>query len=504
MKFLWRISILMMLVIALSPAANAAPGDVKWTYTDGTNLLDLAIGPDGTIYVTSVVIMPVQVTPLPTGGTSVVVPTTNYVIALTPQGHQKWKTSDTGQYLSVRSDGKIISSHSYIHSPAPSALSGGGTFGGNLTSNKLYSLESDGSRWLSPIDGGRVALGADNSIVVLNLSSHATSPTNVIGRIGTMNTEWTPPTIPSIIDTPVIGSDGTVYCITFPRWHMPGAGGLVYAGPDWGNTLLAYSTDGRLKRQLHETDHIYSTPSIGQNGDVFLVTKYGVTNGSHWNFEWSIRRLSHDLSHEYWEKTSDYEFGRPVIDSQNNCYISNGRTLYCFTPAGEEKCQAFSFDIFSPALASDGIIYQTGSYHLTALDSADLAYKWGYFATAAIRSAPMIGPDGTIYFIAGTNTLIALEGTAPPANAPWPQDRHDAQRTSRATQASTGGLSRNVDGKFSLSLNLEPGRAYKVEASEDLLTWTEIGSFTSSGSAQTFLDETSAGKPQRFYRLVVP
>ncbi len=60
------------------------------------------------------------------------------------------------------------------------------------------------------------------------------------------------------------------------------------------------------------------------------------------------------------------------------------------------------------------------------------------------------------------------------------------------------------DGKFSLMLNLEPGRAYKVEASDNLETWTEIGSFTSSGAAETFLDETSADKPQRFYRLVLP
>ena len=60
------------------------------------------------------------------------------------------------------------------------------------------------------------------------------------------------------------------------------------------------------------------------------------------------------------------------------------------------------------------------------------------------------------------------------------------------------------EGKFSLMLSVEPGKTYKVEASDDFETWVEISTFTSNSAAQTFLDESSADKPQRFYRLVVP
>jgi hypothetical protein len=55
-----------------------------------------------------------------------------------------------------------------------------------------------------------------------------------------------------------------------------------------------------------------------------------------------------------------------------------------------------------------------------------------------------------------------------------------------------------------MSLSVDPGVTYKVEVSDDLQTWTEIGSFTSDSAAKTFLDETSADKPLRFYRLAVP
>jgi hypothetical protein len=50
-----------------------------------------------------------------------------------------------------------------------------------------------------------------------------------------------------------------------------------------------------------------------------------------------------------------------------------------------------------------------------------------------------------------------------------------------------------------------PGRIYKIQASNDLKTWTDIGSATGSAQGRgQFLDPDSANNEQRFYRTLSP
>ena len=58
---------------------------------------------------------------------------------------------------------------------------------------------------------------------------------------------------------------------------------------------------------------------------------------------------------------------------------------------------------------------------------------------------------------------------------------------------------------FTLNLQLEVGRAFRVQASDTLIGgWTDIRSFVSDGSALEFLDVAAKTKSQRFYRVVSP
>jgi hypothetical protein len=158
-----------------------------------------------------------------------------------------------------------------------------------------------------------------------------------------------------------------------------------------------------------------------------------------------------------------------------------------------------------PALTADKTAYvvtETGK--LLAINTATGTQIWEYDTGKPIYHAPVIGPNGNIYLLVDRSDLVVVAGSAEAALSPWPMERHDAQRTSRTTQASTREITRNENGQIAMSLSVDPGVTYKVEVSDDLQTWTEIGSFTSDSAAKTFLDETSADKPLRFYRLAVP
>ncbi|HRZ36110.1 MAG TPA: PQQ-binding-like beta-propeller repeat protein [Candidatus Paceibacterota bacterium] len=61
-----------------------------------------------------------------------------------------------------------------------------------------------------------------------------------------------------------------------------------------------------------------------------------------------------------------------------------------------------------------------------------------------------------------------------------------------------------VDGRFSLALQSDRGLTYGIEASDDLVTWTRLVTFTNLTQAVRFLDEQSASRSHRFYRAVSP
>jgi uncharacterized delta-60 repeat protein len=58
------------------------------------------------------------------------------------------------------------------------------------------------------------------------------------------------------------------------------------------------------------------------------------------------------------------------------------------------------------------------------------------------------------------------------------------------------------DGTFSMTVSGEVGRAYRVEASTDLRSWTDVGNVTGAGTPQPFTDAGAINFPYRFYRVV--
>jgi hypothetical protein len=61
---------------------------------------------------------------------------------------------------------------------------------------------------------------------------------------------------------------------------------------------------------------------------------------------------------------------------------------------------------------------------------------------------------------------------------------------------------RAVSGAFSMLVTGQAGVSYRVEASSDLRTWSNVGTVTGAAAPVSFTDPSGATSPQRFYRVV--
>src|SRR5262249_17974494 len=58
------------------------------------------------------------------------------------------------------------------------------------------------------------------------------------------------------------------------------------------------------------------------------------------------------------------------------------------------------------------------------------------------------------------------------------------------------------DGTFQLTLSGQPGRKYAMLWSPDLLTWSNLLTFTNATGLETLIDSQATGYTRRFYRAM--
>ena len=152
-----------------------------------------------------------------------------------------------------------------------------------------------------------------------------------------------------------------------------------------------------------------------------------------------------------------------------------------------------------PAIAADGTIY------VTCLDSRFYTFDQNgvrvrsLLVGGSIRSSPAIAEDGTVYFGAADGKLYAVKGSSPLASSPWPMYQRDLRHSGSGFQLQFGGFSIYPGGAVQLTLAVERGRAYQVEASSDFKLWAPVTNVVSTNLAIEILDNSGAG-PVRFYR----
>jgi len=200
---------------------------------------------------------------------------------------------------------------------------------------------------------------------------------------------WTYPTGGSILSSPSLDTDGTVY--------VGSTDGKLYAILAYGNTKWIYSTG----------DKIVSSPAIGRDGTIYV----GSQDGNLYAID-----LTGSLK---WSYTAGGIASSPAMAADGTIYVGSlDNVLYAIKPDGSS---AWSYTtggpvVSSPAIGADGTIY-VGSYDnkLYAI-KPDGSSAWSYTTGGPVVSSPAVGADGTIYAGSNDNKLYAIK---PDGSSAW-------------------------------------------------------------------------------------
>jgi len=239
-----------------------------------------------------------------------------------------------------------------------------------------------------------------------------------------------------VYSTPAIGSDGTVYVgsgnhVLYAinpngalRWKfMPGyassnpavaTDGTIYiVGGD--SCIYAVNPSGTLKWS-HHTDGNWHSPAIGSDGTIYVGSS-------------SVLYAFRPDGTIKWSRTFGPSTTDPAIAADGTIYICSGGYLRAYKASGSLKWSyPAGNDGTAPAIAADGTIYVHDDGVLHAVNS-DGTHRWDYETSdESDWSAPAIGSDGTVY-VGENDKLLAIYGSAPLANSPWPKFHHDNRNT---------------------------------------------------------------------------
>ncbi len=251
-------------------------------------------------------------------------------------------------------------------------------------------------------------VGADGTIYIGGSNLYAINPDGTLKWIN--NTPWG-----ISYTTPYIAADGTIYVGTATdnlyainpdgtiKWSYTTGGRLEYSSPVQGpdgtiyigsmdDNLYAINPDGTLKWTYGTGGWIWSTPAIGADGTIYV--------GSEDNKLYAINPDG-TLKWSYMV-SGNIAYVSPAVGSDGTIYIGSSNSvsdisnLYAINPDGTLKWKytTGSSEISSPGIGADGTIY-IGSGNLYAINP-DGTLKWSYNA-GVTSSSPAIGADGTIY-----------------------------------------------------------------------------------------------------------
>ncbi len=158
--------------------------------------------------------------------------------------------------------------------------------------------------------------------------------------------------------------------------------------------------DGTLKWSFWTNQAIYSSPTIGSDGTIYVGS---ITSKFH--------AINPDGTEKWQFNTGGDIASSPAIGSDGTIYVGSGDSnLYAIRPNGTEKWK-FSTGGFidsSLLIGSDGTIYFGSSDNRLYAVNPNGTEKWSFSTTDDVNSSPAIGSDGTIYVGSQDNNLYAV------------------------------------------------------------------------------------------------
>lgn len=312
------------------------------------------------------------------------------VYAFRPDGSRKWRFEMVD----------------YAINASPTVAPSGVTYAGDL-SGYLYAINPDGSqKWrfrASNIIISAAALASDGTIYVRSADGqlYALNPDT-----GTSKWSFRFGSNTLANSAPVVAPNGNVYCV--------GADARLYAFSPAGSLLWA-----------SHTEKVESSPALGADGTIYL----GTTGNN------KLLAFKPDGTVN-WEFNAGGGIATSIaIGLDGNLYFGAlDKKIYAISPTGTLRWiyeTEGEIRDSSPLVASDGSIF-VGSrdgkmYHL----ESNGTLRRTYCAAESVRSSPLLH-NGRLYFGAYDWRMYSVEVGLVPASTPWPMDRQNVRRSSRA------------------------------------------------------------------------
>jgi len=228
---------------------------------------------------------------------------------------------------------------------------------------------------------------------------------------------WMFPMEGTVVQSPAVGSDGTVYIGT----------GMFYDSPS-ADALYAIRPDGTLKWKRNVDRPVHSSVALDGKDNLYFLAG----NAAHYDrmdavvvsydSSGSLRWTSEAIG---WLYPIPFTGFTPAIAADGTIYACGRFSLFAMDPSGKTKWK-YDFPLIdnttssgvrekagtqrsAPTIAKDGTIYvntATGSYGQTEVEGGLFAFdhdgnlKWRTYDVGGY-AAPIIGKDGTIYSAIG-------------------------------------------------------------------------------------------------------
>lgn len=246
-----------------------------------------------------------------------------------------------------------------------------------------------------------------------------------IGQGANGNVQWFSAAPGTIVSSPAIGPDGTIYCgnalnlLAFDgttgtqKWAFAtggvvdsspavGADGTVYVGSYDMNIYAINGATGLAKWAFNTGGIIFGGPAIGPDGTIYVGTYDGDLSKGH------LYAINPATGVPFWSIAKGAIIACPAFAANGAIYIgtcdnnlyalnpANGNTLWTFKTGGHVEC--------SPAVGPDGSVYINGDDgFIYAINGATGAQIWNFntkdviaFAPSIV-SSPAIGSNGMLY-----------------------------------------------------------------------------------------------------------
>ncbi|MDJ0764325.1 MAG: PQQ-binding-like beta-propeller repeat protein [Myxococcota bacterium] len=341
------------------------PGMVKWEFPISGLGSAPAIGPDGTIYVST---------------------SSNNFYAIHPDGTEKWILETAGEIESppvVGLDGTI-----YV-----------------WVEDSLYAINPDGTeKWIiNPTADSNLppAIGPDGTLYLgFEDGLYAIEPENG-------EEKWRFNTFPPIPYTPAIGSDGTIYAWAYKDFY-------------------AINPDGTEKWVFTAGSKFSESPIIDSDGTIYVGCDDGFLYALNPNAPTPAERLKwvFDLS-----GLGGWVNVPPVIASDGTIYVASSwyDLFYAVNADGTMKWVLDLQLEESPAIGADNALYFDSGRALSVIDP-DGTLKWSLDLPHPF-AAPAIASDGTIYLSMQGSVMAVYTDSGGLANSPWPMLRQNVRHT---------------------------------------------------------------------------